>query len=108
TGHMQKGTVGCFLSHVAAWEAVRRSGRTTLVLEDDAWLIAGLPPSLAELPLPRGFDLCFVNERMASSGHRYSEQDFLTRSVGAVAGGKPRDWSSAGTDGYFVSPKGAR
>lgn len=107
-GHMQKGTLGCFLSHVAAWEAVAKGGRTALVLEDDAWLIAGLPPSLAELPLPRGFDLCFANERMSDSRHRYSEQAFRTRSVGAVAARKPPDWSSAGTDGYFISPKGAR
>ena len=107
-GHLQKGTVGCFLSHIAAWEAVVKSGRTTLVLEDDAWLIAGLPPSLAELPLPRGFDLCFANERMSDPRHRYSEQTFRTRSAGAVAARKPPEWSSAGTDGYFVSPKGAR
>ncbi len=106
--HMQKGTVGCFLSHVAAWEAVAKSGRISLILEDDAWIIAGLPPSLAELSLPRGFDLSFVNERMSGSGHRDSERVFETRSVGAVARGKPRTWSAAGTDGYFISPKGAR
>lgn len=107
-GHMQKGTVGCFLSHAAAWERVAESGRVTLVLEDDAWVIAGLPPSLADLPLPRGFDLCFANERLSDSKHRYSDQAFRTRSVGAVAARKPPAWSSAGTDGYFVSPKGAR
>lgn len=107
-GSMQKGTVGCFLSHLVAWERVAAGGRPALVLEDDAWLLAGVPPSVAALNLPEGFDLVFANERMSPDSLRYPKGEIGTIPVGASVRTKKPGWSSVGTDGYFVSPKGAK
>lgn len=107
-GEMQKGTLGCFLSHLVAWERVTASGRPALILEDDAWLLAGVPPSTAALNLPAGFDLVFANERMSPEAAVYPQADMATVPVGTSVRTKTRGWSSAGTDGYFVSPKGAK
>ena len=35
---LSRGEVGCFVSHVRVWEKVVRSGRATIILEDDAML----------------------------------------------------------------------
>lgn len=107
-GHLLKGTMGCFLSHIALWEKVAAGTRNALVLEDDASVIAGLPPSLAALRLPDDFDVTFVNERMHPANFRFPAASFRTAETNEVAKTKPANWSSAGTDGYFISPKGAR
>ncbi len=60
-----RGTLGCFLSHAAAWEALLASGHTHgLILEDDVIPLLDLPHRLGGLGLPADFDLCFVNDRM--------------------------------------------
>ncbi len=107
-GNMQKGTVGCFLSHLVAWERVASSGRPGLVLEDDAWLLAGAPPSIACLHLPPSFDLVFANERMSPNKASYPENGLQSLTLGAAVRTKDAEWGAVGTDGYFVSPKGAR
>ena len=106
-GTQLKGTMGCFMSHVMVWEKVVASGRNALVLEDDASVIVGLPPRLSGLKVPDDFDLVFVNERMEPTDFAYPPASFYTMPTSAVAMTKPPDWSSAGTDGYFISPKGA-
>lgn len=107
-GQLQKGTVGCYLSHIVAWERIATSGRTGLVLEDDAWLLAGVPASLASIGLPADFDIVFANERMSPSRPAYPAGGPVTMRVATVVRTKPSHWNSPGTDGYFVSPKGAR
>ena len=107
-GQMQKGTVGCFLSHLVVWERVAASDRITLVLEDDAWIVGGLPPDLAALPLPKAFDILFVNERMIPATLTVNSAGFATATAAKAALSKGNGWTSAGTDGYFLSPRGAR
>ena len=59
-----KGTIGCFLSHVKAWEEVARlTDRFSLVLEDDV-NVAGLR-HLNGLVLPDDAEIVFVNDRMS-------------------------------------------
>lgn len=106
-GQMQKGTVGCFLSHVGIWERVVSSGRPALVLEDDAWVVAGLPPTLGALPIPAGFDILFVNERMVPATLTLKSLGFDVTTAGKAALSKGNAWTSAGTDGYLISPQGA-
>ena len=101
-----KGTLGCFLSHVRAWEACVESGSDwTLVLEDDAALMMPLPPSFRFLELP-DCDVCFVNRRNEPDFPDASEARIL-RLADAVSR-KSRDWRAPGTDGYLVSRRGAR
>jgi GR25 family glycosyltransferase involved in LPS biosynthesis len=107
-GHQMKGTIGCFLSHIMVWERVVASGRHALVIEDDACLLGALPPSRHSIGLPRDYHLCFVNERMLEAGFEYPKDGFYLLSTESSVASKSNDWSSAGTDGYFVSPEGAQ
>ena len=64
-GPSMRGTLGCFLSHAAAWDAMLARGLAhCLIIEDDVVPQLPLPPGLGALGLPDGFDLCFVNDRM--------------------------------------------
>ena len=48
-----RGTLGCFLSHAAAWEALLDGDAPhALIIEDDVIPLLDLPPSLDALPLP--------------------------------------------------------
>lgn len=107
-GQKLKGTAGCFLSHIVVWERVVASGRPALVLEDDAHLLIRPPQKLAALGIPKDFDLCFANERMLPDRYAYRRSGFVCLLTEDVARTKPKDWSAAGTDGYFISPEGAR
>jgi GR25 family glycosyltransferase involved in LPS biosynthesis len=61
-----KGAVGCFLSHVRAWQQVISGGcEMGVICEDDAWVIGPPPLEVADLELPPDADLIFVNQRMA-------------------------------------------
>jgi GR25 family glycosyltransferase involved in LPS biosynthesis len=108
----QKGAIGCFLSHVRAWEQI--SEMTTpyaLVVEDDAD-IAHLD-EIRALELPRDAEFIFINDRMARG---WDEQVFritsmydslLRKDIDRVRPG-PIDRNGFGTDGYLVTPQGAR
>ncbi len=107
-GEKMRGTLGCFMSHVAGWERIAASGRPGLILEDDACFFVGLPVSLAALEVPADFDICFVNERMMPETYAYLRRPFAYTSVAAVVAGKPAHWPASGGDGYILSPAGAR
>src|SRR5262249_53542522 len=60
-----KGSLGCFLAHVSAWERFRASVFDHgLFVEDDAMPTIDLPPSVAVLDLPAGYELCFAGDGM--------------------------------------------
>ena len=60
-----RGTLGCFVSHAAAWEELVVSGDGhRLIVEDDVMSLFDMPVGLEELGVPAGFELCFVNDRM--------------------------------------------
>ncbi len=61
---IKPGAVGCFLSHRKAWQRViDRGWPAALILEDDADLVR--PPAELTDFLDGGFDLIFVNDRLA-------------------------------------------
>jgi tetratricopeptide (TPR) repeat protein len=111
-GAPPKGTLGCFLAHVAAWETVvARNLDVCLILEDDAAPVMDLPPRYASLGIPADFDLCFVNDRMEPDldAEVVAGLDGCTLfdPVDALATRRP-DHSAPGGDGYFLSAAGAR
>ncbi len=101
-----RGTLGCFLSHASAWEAVAAGAEPWgLVLEDDVIPLLELPPTLGALGLPDGLELCFVNDRMEP---RLPPSDgFVVHGLAAaMAAFHPED-NAPGGDGYLVSREGA-
>ena len=61
-----RGTLGCFLSHAAAWEALlSRGDPAALIVEDDVIPLLDLPARLAGPLDPAGYDILFVNDRLA-------------------------------------------
>ncbi len=97
-----RGTLGCFLSHAAAWQAVLDRGLAqALVVEDDVIPMIDLPPRIA---LPPGYDVCFVNGRL----NRQTDASWTTRPLLDVMQGFPAWENAPGGDGYFVSAAGAR
>ena len=104
----RRGTLGCFLSHAAAWESVALNGLDhLLVIEDDVIPLHALPPQLGPLGLPPDYDICFVNDRLEprldpAATHAPS----LHRLADAMLGFPPDD-NAPGGDGYVVSAEGA-
>ena len=102
-----KGTLGCFLSHVAAWTWMLAEGLShCLVVEDDVMPLLDLPARLGAFNLPAEFDLCFVNDRL---------QPALAHSAGFEAVSLARalqdfapDANAPGADGYIITASGAR
>ena len=100
-----RGTLGCFLSHAAAWQsALDRGAAHTLVLEDDVIPLLDLPAGVGGLPLPGGYDVCFVNDRMEPrrDGDRLTAHPLPE----VMQGFHPED-NAPGGDGYFISRAGA-
>ncbi len=107
-----RGTLGCFLSHVSAWDTmVARGLPHCLIIEDDVEPLLPLPAGLGALGLPPDFDVCFVNDRLQPRwpAVRIAAQDGYraVRFAEAFATFLPED-NAPGTDGYIVSDTGAR
>ncbi len=100
-----RGTLGCFLSHAAAWEALLASGDSHgLIIEDDVIPLLELPPTLGGLGLPNELDLCFVNDRLQpNTGGAAIAPVPLAE---AMTGFHPDD-NAPGGDGYILSRAGA-
>ena len=107
-----RGTLGCFLSHVSAWETMLARGLAhCLVIEDDVVPMLPLPPGLAAFALPEGYDLCFVNDRLqprlppeqVARSDRWQALPLAE----AFASFPPED-NAPGADGYLLSAAGAR
>ena len=107
SGSGARGTAGCFLSHLATWERVVRAGRPALVLEDDAWILAGLPRGLSDVRLPADFDYCFAAESFLPSEYDYRRKTFDLVHPRDVLPTKPAHWDTPTTVAYFISPAGA-
>ena len=102
-----RGTLGCFLSHVAAWRWMLEAGLShCLVVEDDVMALLDLPAGLGAFGLPEAFDICFVNDRLqpALAGTSGFEAVSLGRALRDFA----PDANAPGADGYLVTASGAR
>ncbi len=102
----RRGTLGCFLAHTAAWEAMLARGDAhCLVVEDDTMPLLDLPERWGVFGLPEAFDVCFLNDRMAP---RAAEPAFQVLGCAEAVGRFPSYRNAAGTDGYLISAAGAR
>lgn len=105
-----RGTLGCTLSHVAAWEhAARSRSAWTLVLEDDA-VPAGVG-RLFRIKLPEDADLVMITRRadMLRSPPKSAPRAVpLAEQAAARASRRPMARRAPGAEGYLVSRKGAR
>jgi GR25 family glycosyltransferase involved in LPS biosynthesis len=107
--HHHKGTLGCFMSHLNAWQMVAESDAPfSMVVEDSA--IFSNCDLLETLQLPPGSHLVFCNRRTA-----YPVQDagqaaagVLFRSVDPVPAHIETHGMAVGSDGYLITPAGAR
>ena len=104
-----RGTLGCFLSHAGAWEAMlERDDDHCLIVEDDVIPLLDLPAVLDGLGLPDGFDIVFVNDRIAPRLDPAGVTGFTTRTLEAAMQAFPPDDNAPGGDGYILSREGAR
>ena len=102
----RRGTLGCFLAHAAAWEAMLARGLPhCLVVEDDTMPLLDLPERWGVFGMPKGLDICFVNDRMAP---RAPEAAFRVLTLADALARFPPERNAAGTDGYLISAGGAR
>jgi hypothetical protein len=104
---MLKGTLGCFLAHVAGWERFRASAFDhALFVEDDVRVAMDLPPSMAALDLPPDYDLCFAGYGTEPPPPPVPTGFLHVVPVAAAVAAKSRDLSTPGTYGYFLSRRG--
>jgi len=103
-----RGTLGCFLSHAAAWESLAlRSLGHLLVIEDDVIPLLPLPVRLGPLGLPLDYDICFVNDRLEPRlDPNAADTLSLHQLADAMLGFLPDD-NAPGGDGYIISARGA-
>ena len=103
-----RGTLGCFLSHAAAWETLLASQDShALIMEDDVIPLLDLPATLGPLGIPEGFDLCFVNDRLEAKLGAAEAGGLTTQTLAAtMAAFHPED-NAPGGDGYVLSRAGA-
>ena len=104
-----RGTIGCFLSHAAAWERLLAGvSPCALVLEDDAQPMLVLPASTAAFGLPPGWDVVWVNQRMQPQADPDDTTGFTVHPVLDAVRGFPASHNAPGGDGYLISRNGAR
>jgi hypothetical protein len=99
-----KGTIGCFMSHVKAWEEVSKlSEPFAVVLEDDVDVAA--LDHLSGLTVPDDAELIFLNERVSPC----EPHDGPPRVLAMWHALKLMDLqrSGPGGDGYLLTPAGA-
>ncbi len=101
-----RGTLGCFLGHAAAWEAMLARGLDhCLVVEDDVIPLYDLPARWGAFGLPAAFDLCFVNDRLAPPA---AGAGFQVHGLAQAMRRFPPWRNAPGADGYLLSANGAR
>ena len=103
-----RGTLGCFLSHAAAWDWVRTSGhRHCLVIEDDVIPLLPLPARTGPLGLPPHYDVCFANDRLEPRIDPAGIDALTVRTLAQAMLTFPPEDNAPGADGYFISAAGA-
>ena len=108
TGDAQspRGTLGCFLSHVAAWEALLvRGDAAGLIVEDDVIPLLDLPARLAGPLDPASYDILFVNDRLTP---RRSTPGLASEPLETAMQAFHPDDNAPGADGYILTAHAAR
>ncbi len=109
------GAVGCFLSHINLWKKiVKENIEYALITEDDGMICSNLPSDFDEFSFPNDFDLVYVNDRSSGTDDESSSifdvvsverfSSFRKATLNYCVPGQIGN----GTDGYFISNKGAK
>ncbi|MFL9964196.1 glycosyltransferase family 25 protein [Paraburkholderia sediminicola] len=112
---LTRGELGCFMSHRSAWRKIAESGRSAVVIEDDALLEAvfyervltaseALLASAADIVLLGRSKLC-----RASAARTYLQEPLKrSRKIDGLIVGVPfKQWTS-GSVAYWIAHDGAR
>jgi GR25 family glycosyltransferase involved in LPS biosynthesis len=100
-----KGTMGCFLSHVKAWEAVATAASPFgVVLEDDVDVTA--LADLKDIDLPQDAEIIFLNDRMSPEEKHEGPAKVIPLWNALRKLDKLK--SGAGGDGYLLTSIGAK
>jgi GR25 family glycosyltransferase involved in LPS biosynthesis len=104
----RRGTLGTFLSHVKAWEAVACGTETYgVILEDDAMLLGF--ERLISFPLPEDAELVFINDRMSpGSRHAPPTGPIMCFPIAEALRSLNKTGQGVGGDGYILTKVGAR
>ncbi len=104
-----RGTLGCLLSHVSAWETMlARNLAHCLVIEDDVVPLLPLPAGLGGFGLPAEYDLCFVNDRLQPRFPPGQADRWQVLPLAEAFASFPPEDNAPGADGYLLSAAGAR
>lgn len=107
---VRRGTLGCFLAHVAAWEAVAEGSGWALVIEDDTRPL-GLD-RLYATDIPPDAEFVFVNLGGSPALPVADPARPLCSPLRSLLAAKrafpPQRGAEPGTYGYLLSPEGAR
>jgi len=103
----RKGTIGCFLSHLIAWEGVADiSEPYGVILEDDA--NASNLGAIIDYELPSDADIVFINERMAPLLEIETSIEPAIYPILQTLRRFEMNDLDMGADGYLLSPSAAR
>lgn len=99
------GEIGCFLSHIKAWEYVAASDQPyCVVLEDDTDPVR--LELLSATRLPSNFHVAFINDRMSISAE-LADAPVQFQPVAKTLAKLCSQLRGPGTDGYLLTPIGA-
>lgn len=106
------GSFGNQFTQYKLWRAIA-SGTCeySFVTEDDAWLLGPIPDPITALNVPDDFDIVFVNDRLCPMTYDVDAENVssscpISLALGLIAAVFP-DINALGSDGYFVSRRGA-
>lgn len=101
-----RGTLGCFLTHAAAWEAlIERGDDAALIVEDDVIPLLDLPAHLSGPLRPGNWDILFVNDRLQP---RRRTDTLGSEALDQVMREFHPDDNAPGGDGYILTAAAAR
>jgi GR25 family glycosyltransferase involved in LPS biosynthesis len=102
--HEYKGTLGCFITHMHAWQAVAGQDRDfAMVVEDSATFEH--TALLRDIAIPADADVVFCNRRTAYPGE--VSRDVHFRPLAPVPAFVETHGRAVGTEGYILTQAGA-
>ncbi len=105
---VDRGTLGCLLSHVAIWETISNNEiENALIVEDDSFPIRPLAASFSDYNIPIEYDICFANGRMSLARRNDNVTQFYCISMENALSHFLPTHNAPGADGYFLSRCGA-
>jgi GR25 family glycosyltransferase involved in LPS biosynthesis len=108
-----RGTLGCFLSHLSAWEKIASGAQARgFIAEDDVDFASWMRPGLLQQMTGNDCDLIFCNRRMLEEEKWVipdrTNEPVTVQPLFPVLMTKPVTFRAPGGEGYILSRNGAR